>query len=279
MFNKKTRRKSIPVSVLMSLYHNSKSSDVYQSISSTFNLQLYIPRQFVVVVDGPISDATNEILHCFYKHFPNFFTIVQLPNNLGLGHALNFGLLYCKYPLVARMDADDISLPNRLFLQYKFMMKHPTISVVGGQITGWDQKLSRVLLRKHLPLTQKSIVKFAKYRCPLNHPSVMFRKDHVLASGGYPSNIFPEDYPLWCNMLIKGYKFSNLPCCLVNMRISDAINNRRGFKILLPEVKMYLYIYSIGFINIFQLFINIILRAMLRLCPSSIRLLIYKALS
>ena len=191
--------------------------------------------------------------------------------------ALNEGLKYCNYELVARMDTDDIAMPNRFEKQFAFMQNNPEVVVCSGLIEEWSQDYSYKISERYLPLTHQEIAKFAKYRSPISHPAVIFRKSAVLAVGGYP-NIYPEDYPLWGKMLSQGYKFANLPDLLLKMRVGNALTERRGLEFLKGEIKIYRYLCDIGFINQFEFLFNCISRGLVRLSPTWLKKIFYKYL-
>lgn len=99
-------------SVLMSVYANDQPEYLMQAADSMLN-QIIFPEQFVVVIDGPVSDEINHLVNRYEHEYKKMFTVVALQSNSGLGNALNEGLKHCRNELVARMDADDISLPER----------------------------------------------------------------------------------------------------------------------------------------------------------------------
>ena len=98
-------------SVLMSVYAKDKPEYIKIAIDSMLN-QTIPPEQFVIVLDGKVPDTITAVVTEYENRYPQVFTVVVLAENGGLGHALNEGLRYCRNELVARMDADDISLPH-----------------------------------------------------------------------------------------------------------------------------------------------------------------------
>ena len=118
-------------SVLMSVYHADNPDWLRVSIKSILD-QTIPTDDFVIVCDGPLSEGLNQVLD-EYSEVNNCIHVFRLKKNVGLGNALAFGIKCCKNELVARMDADDISLNNRAELQLKL---HETgnYDVVGGEI-------------------------------------------------------------------------------------------------------------------------------------------------
>lgn len=98
-------------SVLMAVYIKDNAQYLDVAIKSMLE-QTIKPEQFVVVKDGEVSEDANCILQTYAEQYPDIFTIVALEKNRGLAFALNEGLKHCRNELVARMDADDISLPK-----------------------------------------------------------------------------------------------------------------------------------------------------------------------
>ena len=97
-------------SVLMSIYHGEEPGHFRESIKSIFQ-QTLMPPEVVLVCDGPLTDALDTIIEEYQELYPDLLKVVRLPQNGGLGKALNEGLRHCRYELIARMDADDIAYP------------------------------------------------------------------------------------------------------------------------------------------------------------------------
>lgn len=264
-------------SVLISVYLKESPFAFNNALDSVYTGQVIKPSQIVLVQDGSLTIELYNMISSWKKKLGDILTIISLEQNVGLATALNEGLKYCKYELVARMDTDDIAMPERFEKQYAFMQTHPEVSVCSGLIEEWSEDFAYKISERHLPLTHQEIKKFAKRRSPMSHPAVMFRKSAVLAVGGYP-NIYPEDYPLWGKMLSAGYKFANLPDLLLKMRVGDALTERRGLQFLKGEIKIYRYLRDIGFINQFEFLFNCVSRGLVRLSPTWLKKIFYKYL-
>jgi len=262
-------------SVLLSVYSKERPSYLNEALVSIWDRQTLKPAQIVLVKDGPLTSCLDGILQSWRSKLGMVLCVVELKQNMGLAAALNHGLKFCSYELVARMDTDDISDPERFKKQWGFFMKYPLISVCGGQIEEWSQDMASLVSMKKLPLRHEEILKFAKSRSPINHPSVMFRKSAVQEAGGYPL-IYPEDYLLWTRMLSMGYRFANLPDVLLRMRVGNDFLRRRGLLFLKGEIKTYHCLYGIGFIGFFCFLKNCFLRMVLRLSPHWFKKYMYK---
>lgn len=134
-----------------------------------------------------------------------------------LADALNDGLSLCRAEYVARLDGDDICAPDRLEKQLAYLESHPATAVVGSSQTIIDEE-GRVIGRRRSPLTANDVARaMRRYNC-IAHPAVMFRRDAILAAGGYMSGVKPEDYDLWCRLLKRGDGIENLPEDLLRYR-------------------------------------------------------------
>lgn len=266
-----------PFSVLLSVYDKNLPNQFDQAIKSIWYDQKLKPAQVVIVEDGRLSKELESVIDYWSNLNKDVFTIVKLSSNQGLAAALNQGISYCRYNLIARMDADDVSLPDRFIRQYNYMIHHPEIDVLGGQIEEWDEKLEKRLAQKFLPLSDNELKFFTKYRCPFNHPTVMYRKDVVCQVGGYKNKKLEDNY-LWINLMLNGSKFANLKFVLVKMRADQMIKGRRGFSVLVPELKLQKYLYDKGINNLTEFLLNCFFRIILRSVPYTIRVFLYKHL-
>ncbi|MEN2386001.1 glycosyltransferase [Comamonas thiooxydans] len=264
-------------SVLMSVYSKESPQFLDNSIQSIWSAQKLKPSQIVLVQDGQLGKPILDVIEKWKRLIGPSFLTVELKNNVGLAKALNSGLKFCNYDLIARMDTDDIALPERFEEQVKLMTQNPEVTVSSAFIEEWDNTLSSLIGTRTLPYSHLEIIKFAKTRSPINHPCAIFRKSKIEAYGGYPE-IYPEDYALWGTLLNKGEIFKNIPKVLLKMRAGDAITQRRGYKFLKGEVKIFIYFEKIGFINKLELLFNIITRSIIRLSPNYIKKILYKTL-
>ena len=167
----------IPLSVLLPLYYKDSPNYLDQALCSVTEGQVYLPSQIVVVKDGLLTVELDEVLTYYLTHFPRLFLVVGYPLNKGLSHALNFGLKFCSFELVARMDSDDISHPFRLLHQFEYMANHPRVDIMGGYSTCLVE-LDQYSSIRSVPLDHLSIRRLI-WSCPFNHPTVIFRKSSI----------------------------------------------------------------------------------------------------
>lgn len=264
-------------SLLMSVYKGEKAVHLKTCFDSIYN-QNVPPTEIVLVEDGELSREVYEVLAEEEKRFPQLRRL-PLSENQGLGTALNIGLEACRYPIVARMDTDDICLPHRFEVQIQFMQEHPEIDVLGAWISEFDDEPTNVVSIRSLPEKHDDICKFAKKRNPMNHPVVMFRKHAIIDTGGYqPCPLF-EDYFLWVRMLQKGHRFHNLQQSLLLFRRSpEMIRRRGGITYTRYEIDFFRRLHHLGYITYPNMALNILQRYVVRLLPNTIRGLIYKYL-
>ena len=213
-------------SVLMSLYVKENPKYLRLAIDSMIG-QTVVPDEIVIVEDGPLNDALYSIVKEYTEKHPNLFNVVVNEKNLGLGLALNEGLKVCKNELVARMDTDDISKPQRCEKQLKVFEINPELSIVGSFVDEFYSSPDEVVSVRAVPEKHEDIYNFAKKRSAFNHPAVMYRKSKVLENGGYADLRRNQDVDLFGRMLFSGCKAQNIGESLLWFRSNDALARRR----------------------------------------------------
>lgn len=264
-------------SVLMSVYKNDESRYLEVALRSIYDTQTLKPEQIVIVADGPLTQAQIDVIDCFTREgSEDLITFVQLPQNVGLASALNAGLQRCRNEFVARMDADDISLPARFERQIDFMNHNPEIDVCGTYIDEIDTTTEEYISTRKVPLSHKDIVVFAKQRSAVSHPSVMFKKNAVLSVGGYPLFRKSQDFALWSLLLVNNARFANIPEVLLKMRSGRDLMARRGISYLKYELQVMTFQRNIGFITLGQFFKFALLRTVFRIIPGRMKKALYQ---
>lgn len=265
-------------SVLMSVYEKERPEFLVKAIDSILG-QTVKTDNFVIVCDGPLNDKLNNVLDSYKNKYPDIFCILNLNENMGLGIALNEGLKICKNELVARMDSDDISVPNRIELQMACFTQDNDLSICGGYIAEFEDDADRIVSIRKVPCTHNAIFKWAKRRNPMNHMTVMFKKSCVISAGGYKRMDLGEDYYLWVRMLLAKKKMVNLDKILVKARIGNGMYQRRGG---IEYARKIIYIQrtflNLGFINRIDYYINIVIRTVNSLLPNAVREKVYRKL-
>lgn len=212
-------------SVLMSVYIKDNPEYLRLSIESMLN-QTAAPEQFVLVVDGPVSKELKKIID-YYGAQEELFTICKLEKNSGLGNALNVGLQHCRNELVARMDADDISLPTRCEKELECFKKDAELDICGCNIDEFYNSPDKVKTSRVVPSDYAEIQKFMRRRQAFNHPTVIYKKEKVIEAGGYETLKRKEDFDLFSRMLVSGCRMKNIDESLYLYRANEANYKRR----------------------------------------------------
>lgn len=264
-------------SVLLSLYYKEKPEYLRESLDSVFN-QTLASDDVVLVEDGEVGDALECVVREYEEMYPQLH-VIRFENNRGLGYALNDGLKFCKHELVARMDTDDIAKPYRMERQVIVLLEHPEIGLVGSWIDEFISDKNHVESIRKVPEKATEILAYAKKRCPVNHPTVMFRKAEVTRVGGYQTKYFPEDYFLWIKMLMAGCQFYNIQESLLWFRYNpETFKRRGGWKYACDELITQWNILGMGFVSLPRFVLNVGIRFTTRLLPNSLRGVLYTKL-
>ena len=265
--------------MLLSVYIKENPNFLKIALQSIYEEQTLKPCEIVLVKDGPLTIELEKVISDYQKKIPKILNIIALKENKGLGFALNKGLEVCSNELVARMDTDDIATPDRFDKQISFMLDNECVDVSGGMLEEFELLPGDLKQYRSLPENHEDIVKFAKFRNPINHPTVVYKKSKVLKLGGYKTDVlFWEDYLLWIEMLNKGYKFHNLAENILHFRVQEGnkmIEKRRGLKYALNELEFARYAKDIGFFSFKEYIKYILLKPIGRVLPTVIIANIY----
>ena len=218
----KSQSKKPLVSVVMSVYNGEKY--LREAIDSILN-QTFTDFEFIIINDGS-TDGTLKII----KSYKDPRIVLISRENKGLVASLNEGIKKAQGKYIARMDADDISLPTRLEKQTKYMEAHLECVMVGAGITFIDDK-GKETGRSPLLLHHDDIKLEILVRCPVAHPVVFFRRITFKNTGGYRQSYFPaEDYDLWLRFMEQG-RLANLGEILLEYReLNSGISSKQAFE-------------------------------------------------
>ena len=205
------------ISVILPVYN--AEAYVREAVESIL-AQSFTDFELIIINDGS-TDGSGAILRELARRDARI-VLVERPND-GLVSALNAGIESARADLIARMDADDVAMPERFALQHARMVKEPELAVLGSLIR-WMDRVGNVIELANQPLTPKAIARCLEQGCPVAHPTVMMRRGAaVLKAGGYRKAFCPaEDCDLWLRMSELGYAIANLPQPLLNYRWHDA---------------------------------------------------------
>ncbi|MCK5797013.1 MAG: glycosyltransferase, partial [Deltaproteobacteria bacterium] len=175
----------------------------------------------VIVVDDGSRDATADIAAAYVAR-DDRVRLVQTPPR-GIVSALNTGLARVQAPFLARMDADDLCLPERLALQRRWLMRRRDLVGVGSLVESFGEGAETEGWRRYIRwlnsrLTARDIARDLLVESPLAHPSVTLRMEALRAVGGYRDFDGPEDYDLWLRLARAGGRFAKVPRVLLRWR-------------------------------------------------------------
>jgi len=262
-------------SVLMSVYKKENPEYFERALKSTWNEQILKPNEIVLVQDGKLTKILYEIINKWKDIIKDRLIVVDLKDNVGFAKALNEGLKYCSCEFIARMDTDDISLPNRFEKQIKFMENNKDVAVCGSYIGEFETN-NTTTKRIEYPIEFNEIKKYIKLRNPLAHPTVIIRKDVLMAVKGYPNFRLGQDFALWSLLISENYKILNIPEVLLDFRVNKNLLKRRSLEDFKYMYQIYMYQHKLGIINKFELLRNIGLKLIINLSPIFIKNIIYK---
>lgn len=211
---------------LISVYHKEKPVYLKESLNSMLKQSL-MPDQIVLVKDGPLTVELNEVITNFTEKFPDIFTIVSLPQNVGLGLALNKGIVHCRNEFIARMDSDDISHVDRMKIQMTQLNDNKELAMLGTFTGEFINSVDDIKSSREVPTDYANIIKFSKRRSPFNHATVVFKKSALKSVNGYRDILRNEDYDLFVRLLMKNFYGENINKVLYFVRSDEDLTRRR----------------------------------------------------
>jgi len=232
------------------------------------------PDEVVIVQDGPVPEQLGRSLKELVAGSALPVSLVQLPSNRGLGWALEAGMAAVEHDIVARMDADDIALPERFERQIPVV--EDGYDIVGSALAEMGDDEQDVRGVRCPPTTHDDIVRFARFHSPFNHPTVVLRRSAVARAGGYEHIRSLEDYWLWVRMLASGARSANIEEPLLLYRVgAGAYERRGGWRLARGEIDLQVRMRRLGFTSRVQFVRNVVVRATWRLVPVWLRRPLY----
>ena len=226
------------ISVLMAVHNGVEPQHLHEALESLHNQTLQ-PRQIILVEDGRLSKPLKRVIAKWRWVWRHRLTTIRNRNNRGLTASLNRGLGQVRYPLIARMDSDDIAHPKRLELQASYLAKHPEVSILGGAIEEFG--ISTTPAMRHYPLTHEEVVRSIHRASPLAHPAVMMRREIFLNGLRYDERYrTSQDIALWFDAICAGYRIANLRETVLYYRCNSEMYRRRGYGKAWNEFTIYL---------------------------------------
>ncbi len=265
------------ISVLMSTYKNEKPQYLNEALDSIWTKQTRKPEEIVLVKDGPLTDELDAVVNKWKEKLQDVLTIVSNPVNKGLAAALNDGIAVAKGQLIARMDSDDQSKPDRFKLQEKYMEEHPEVDILGGAIEEFNDEGTLYNTREY-PLTMNDVLRTMYRVSPMAHPTVMYRKSFFDSGFRYSSKYhICEDVTMWYDAAAGHRVMNNLPDVILSFRRNNALMDRRSKEKAWSEF----HAYNDGIRRVYGLFSYKYIFSFMRLCfrlmPTSIIKAIYNS--
>ena len=266
-----------PFSLLLAVWGGDDPQFLRDAFTSSVQEQTRPPDQVVLVQDGPVPDELAAEIRSLVEGSPVPVDHLVLPENIGLGPALDRGLAACDHEIVARMDADDVSLPTRFAKQVPVV--EAGADIVGSGLLEFGASREEIVGRRTPPTDPDDIRRVIRFRDPFNHPTVVYRRSAVLSAGGYTDMALMEDYLLFARMVDAGARPANLAEPLVCYRVGAGAYARRGGRQLLrSELAVQRRFLQLGITSRGQYLRNVAVRGGYRLVPEFLRRLAYRAL-
>jgi GT2 family glycosyltransferase len=269
-----------PFSLLISTYAADDPAFLREAFVSSVQKQTRPPDEVVLVQDGPVPPELSAEIARLAESSPVPVRQVLMDANQGLGPALDRGLEACRYEIVARMDADDVSEPHRF--ERQIPMIEAGADIVGSGLLEFGSDAADpddIVGRRTPPTDPDEIRRVIRFRDPFNHPTVVYRKAAVQAAGGYTDMALMEDYLLFTRMVEGGARPANLAEPLVRYRVgAGAYARRGGTGLLRSELALQRRFRDLGLTTRGQYARNVIVRGGYRLVPEALRRTAYRAL-
>ena len=268
-----------PFSVLLPVYRGDRADFLRRSLASVTVEQTLRPDEVLIVRDGPVPDELEDVLARARRGELSGTVpvrVLELADNAGLALALEAGLAEAAHEVVARQDADDISVPERFATQLPLIAAG--YDLVGSAIQEFDDEADTDGVIRRQPSDPEEIRRALALRDPFNHPSVVYRAAAVHAAGGYRPLDLMEDYWLFARMIHDGARATNVPQVLVRYRVgAGAYERRGGLRLLRSELELQVSMRRAGIITAPQYARNLAVRASYRLVPTAARQAAYRA--
>ena len=268
------------VVVILTVYSGDKYSNFKDALESLY-FQSFKKFDIFVQEDGPVDRKINSYLKTEFKKQKIKFH-GERKINKGFDFSLNELIsraLEKKYKYIVRMDADDISIEERLEKQFQFMEKNPSVDVLGSAIEEFGDNLE-YQKKVQYPLTHKKMLSFFKMRVPLAHVSAFFRVTFFQKAGLYEvdGHLNNGDTIMWMKGFTTGCIFANIPDVCVRVRVSREFFYRRtGLRKALSDFENRVLVIrklDYNFVSYLYAFLSFLINLM----PSFLKKIVYKSL-
>lgn len=210
------------ITLLMPVHGGDAPGPFAEALESAFAGQDHLA-EIVICQDGPLTDGLEALAEAAQHRGARR---VVNPGPKGLHHNLNHAARSVTTTWIARADADDINRADRFARQAAFIAEHPEVDLFSSALEEIAPDGGRRI--KTLPTAHADLVRWARWRSPINHNACVYRRSLFEACGGYPDIRFKEDYALWLMMLGAGARLANDPEPLVQARLGEGFHQRRA---------------------------------------------------
>lgn len=261
--------------LLLPVYARDNPEFLRLAFESSVTEQTLRPTEVVIVQDGPVPEAFAAELRRIESESPVPVRIVKLSTNVGLTRALNAGLEACRTEVVARMDADDVSLPERFEKQWALMSEG--YDLVGTGMSEFESDPAHPVADRIPPVGAERIRAHARTHNPFNHPTMMYRRTALARVGGYESFGKMEDYWLGIRLIAEGARVENIAEPLVRYRVgAGAFARRGGWQEAKTEWSLQRAMLEIGFISRGEYLRNVVMKGAYRLMPAGLKRVLFR---
>ncbi len=269
------KRKYMVCSAVVTVYSGTNPGYFTEALESVLG-QTQKSDDIIIIADGAIDNNLDKLINEYtnrYKHI----TFEKLPKNAGAAAARNHGASLAKNELIAIIDDDDISLPERFSKQIAEFNRDESLTGVGGQLAEFENNDPKKLtsIRK-VPTEHSEIYQFSKRRSPINDPTMMWQKTVFIKHGGYPEGWRRGmDYALVMSLLVQGHKIANLEDIVLHYRIDSDNLKRRGAK-LGQKIALQKYFLQNGYISTKDFTATSAGLVAMKIVPPAVKKMLYK---
>ncbi|RKQ85914.1 glycosyltransferase involved in cell wall biosynthesis [Mycolicibacterium mucogenicum 261Sha1.1M5] len=262
-------------SLLLPVYAGDDPSFLRLAYSSSVDDQTLRPSEAIIVQDGPVPTALAQELARIEAESPVPVRVVRLAQNSGLTAALNAGLDAVTYPVVARMDADDVSVPERFAMQWSLLSQG--YDLVAAGMVEFESDPDSPIAERVPPVGSERIREHARTHNPFNHPTMMYRVDALDRIGRYEAFGKMEDYWLGIRLIAAGARVENIAKPLVKYRVgAGAFARRGGWQEAKTEWALQREMLRMGFVTRGQYLRNVVIKGAYRLMPASLKRVLFR---
>lgn len=263
------------ISVIIATYKGEKPEYLDRAMRSIWDDQKRKPDEIVLVEDGPLTTGLYNVVDAWKEILENKLVVIEKPVNEGLAAALNDAIEVAHGDLIARMDSDDISLPDRFMLQEQYMDEHPEVDILGGSIREFNDEGTLSAVQRY-PATMQEVLRTMYKASPLAHPTVMYRSSFFKAGYRYSSKYhICEDVTMWYDAAAGGRVINSLQDVLLEFRRNPSVMQRRSREKAWSEFLAYNDGISRLYGRFSYKYIYSFMRMCFRLMPASLVSLIY----